>query len=284
MKEIAAEYQIEAMPTFHFIKEGEKIDSIIGTKKNELEAKVRKHAAQPEAREYFLLVGKAGTWNGSWQRRCVRRVKLKRYQRTHTSRTPSRWPAARLPSVPPLDLTCVAAASDLARAVALPPPLPDPASPPPDPAFLLLDLAARPPDPAFPSSDPPSRVAYTHHHVPPTRTTTCRLHTPPSSRACTCHHAPPAHAPPLAAFMHALPPLAPPGAEARRCCCSELLRCSGPAPPLPLLGARTEEEEEARVREWSGEGEHGERAAERERGEGSAASQEGKCERGEMKP
>ncbi|KAF8732076.1 hypothetical protein HU200_016036 [Digitaria exilis] len=47
VKEIAAEYRIEAMPTFHFIKKGEKIDSIIGTKKDELEAKVRKHAAQP---------------------------------------------------------------------------------------------------------------------------------------------------------------------------------------------------------------------------------------------
>ncbi|KAF8643433.1 hypothetical protein HU200_066863 [Digitaria exilis] len=46
VKEVAAEYKIEAMPTFHFIKDGVKVESIIGAKKDELATKVAHYAAQ----------------------------------------------------------------------------------------------------------------------------------------------------------------------------------------------------------------------------------------------
>ncbi|KAF8643432.1 hypothetical protein HU200_066862 [Digitaria exilis] len=45
-KEVAAEYQIEAMATFHFIKNGVKVELIISAKKDELATKVALYAAQ----------------------------------------------------------------------------------------------------------------------------------------------------------------------------------------------------------------------------------------------
>ncbi|CAN6213355.1 unnamed protein product, partial [Urochloa humidicola] len=44
LKEVAAEYKIEAMPTFLFIKEGKKVETIVGARKEELQANVEKHA------------------------------------------------------------------------------------------------------------------------------------------------------------------------------------------------------------------------------------------------
>ncbi|CAN6209532.1 unnamed protein product, partial [Urochloa humidicola] len=43
LKEVAAEYKIEAMPTFLFIKEGKKIETIVGARKEELQANIEKH-------------------------------------------------------------------------------------------------------------------------------------------------------------------------------------------------------------------------------------------------
>ncbi|KAL9248588.1 Thioredoxin H-type 1-like protein [Drosera capensis] len=42
--EIAEEYDIEAMPTFLFIKDGEVKDKVVGAKKEELVATITKHA------------------------------------------------------------------------------------------------------------------------------------------------------------------------------------------------------------------------------------------------
>ncbi|CAN6171182.1 unnamed protein product [Urochloa humidicola] len=44
LKEVAAEYKIEAMPTFLFIKEGKKVETVVGARKEELQANVEKHA------------------------------------------------------------------------------------------------------------------------------------------------------------------------------------------------------------------------------------------------
>ncbi|KAF8690656.1 hypothetical protein HU200_041029 [Digitaria exilis] len=41
------EYEIEGVPTFHFVKGGEKIDIVVGANKDELQTKVEKHAGQP---------------------------------------------------------------------------------------------------------------------------------------------------------------------------------------------------------------------------------------------
>nr|CAB3455891.1 unnamed protein product [Digitaria exilis] len=47
LRDVAEEYNIEGMPTFHFIKDGEKIDLVVGANKDELLTKVEKHAGQP---------------------------------------------------------------------------------------------------------------------------------------------------------------------------------------------------------------------------------------------
>nr|XP_043617543.1 thioredoxin H-type-like [Erigeron canadensis] len=48
VKEIAEEYDIEAMPTFLFFKEGKIVDKVIGAKKEELLALITKHSAGAE--------------------------------------------------------------------------------------------------------------------------------------------------------------------------------------------------------------------------------------------
>jgi thioredoxin 1 len=45
LKEVAAEYKVEAMPTFLFIKNGNKVDTVVGARKEELQAKVEQHRA-----------------------------------------------------------------------------------------------------------------------------------------------------------------------------------------------------------------------------------------------
>ncbi|GJN10056.1 hypothetical protein PR202_ga28115 [Eleusine coracana subsp. coracana] len=49
LKEVAAEYKIEAMPSFIFIKNGNKVDTIVGARKEEILAKVEQHAATASA-------------------------------------------------------------------------------------------------------------------------------------------------------------------------------------------------------------------------------------------
>lgn len=41
---MAAEYGVEAMPTFVFLKEGKEIDRVVGARKEELQATINKHA------------------------------------------------------------------------------------------------------------------------------------------------------------------------------------------------------------------------------------------------
>ncbi|KAL8153918.1 hypothetical protein V2J09_011678 [Rumex salicifolius] len=45
LKEVAEEYKVEAMPTFLFIKEGKVIDTVVGARKDELHAAIKKHSA-----------------------------------------------------------------------------------------------------------------------------------------------------------------------------------------------------------------------------------------------
>ncbi|OMO84532.1 Thioredoxin [Corchorus olitorius] len=45
LKEVAAEYSVEAMPTFLFLKEGKEVDKVVGAKKDELHNTVAKHLA-----------------------------------------------------------------------------------------------------------------------------------------------------------------------------------------------------------------------------------------------
>ncbi|PON52016.1 Thioredoxin [Parasponia andersonii] len=44
LKEVAEEWKIDAMPTLLFLKEGKVVDKIVGARKEELLAKVEKHA------------------------------------------------------------------------------------------------------------------------------------------------------------------------------------------------------------------------------------------------
>ncbi|KAK1433617.1 hypothetical protein QVD17_10530 [Tagetes erecta] len=44
VESVAQEYSVEAMPTFLFIKNGEIVDKVVGSKKDELIATVNKHA------------------------------------------------------------------------------------------------------------------------------------------------------------------------------------------------------------------------------------------------
>ncbi|KAG9455675.1 hypothetical protein H6P81_000183 [Aristolochia fimbriata] len=43
LKEVAAEWKVEAMPTFLFLKEGKEIDRLVGARKEELQAKIATH-------------------------------------------------------------------------------------------------------------------------------------------------------------------------------------------------------------------------------------------------
>ncbi|XVF59711.1 hypothetical protein PTKIN_Ptkin07bG0297800 [Pterospermum kingtungense] len=43
LKEVAADWAIEAMPTFMFLKEGTIVDKVVGAKKDELQQTVLKH-------------------------------------------------------------------------------------------------------------------------------------------------------------------------------------------------------------------------------------------------
>ncbi|XP_062190350.1 thioredoxin H-type-like [Phragmites australis] len=49
LKEVAAFYAIEAMPTFLFIKNGEKVDTVVGARKEELQANITKHLGAASA-------------------------------------------------------------------------------------------------------------------------------------------------------------------------------------------------------------------------------------------
>ncbi|XP_042055048.1 thioredoxin H-type 1-like [Salvia splendens] len=43
LKPVAAEFGVEAMPTFVFLKEGKEIDRVVGARKEDLQAKITKH-------------------------------------------------------------------------------------------------------------------------------------------------------------------------------------------------------------------------------------------------
>ncbi|PWZ12878.1 Thioredoxin H-type [Zea mays] len=49
VKEVTAAYEVEAMPTFHFVKNGKTVATIVGAKKDELLALIEKHAAPAPA-------------------------------------------------------------------------------------------------------------------------------------------------------------------------------------------------------------------------------------------
>ncbi|RLM86801.1 hypothetical protein C2845_PM04G04550 [Panicum miliaceum] len=49
LKEVAGEYEIEAMPTFLFIKDGKKIDTFVGARKDNLQASIEKHVGAASA-------------------------------------------------------------------------------------------------------------------------------------------------------------------------------------------------------------------------------------------
>ena len=45
VEKVAAEYSVEAMPTFLFLKNGEVVDKVVGAKKDDLHAVILKHHA-----------------------------------------------------------------------------------------------------------------------------------------------------------------------------------------------------------------------------------------------
>uniref|UniRef100_A0A803KYK9 Thioredoxin n=1 Tax=Chenopodium quinoa TaxID=63459 RepID=A0A803KYK9_CHEQI len=45
LKQVASDWAIEAMPTFKFLREGKIIDTVVGAKKEELEATIAKHVS-----------------------------------------------------------------------------------------------------------------------------------------------------------------------------------------------------------------------------------------------
>ncbi|XP_039799398.1 thioredoxin H-type-like [Panicum virgatum] len=49
LKEVASEYEIQAMPTFLFIKNGEKIHTVVGARKEDLQTSIEKHASATAA-------------------------------------------------------------------------------------------------------------------------------------------------------------------------------------------------------------------------------------------
>ncbi|KAF6163046.1 hypothetical protein GIB67_001374 [Kingdonia uniflora] len=44
LKSVAADWAVEAMPTFMFLKEGKLLDTVVGAKKEELQQMIQKHA------------------------------------------------------------------------------------------------------------------------------------------------------------------------------------------------------------------------------------------------
>lgn len=44
VQEVAAQYEVRAMPTFLFIKDGQQIDKVVGADKNDLERKCNRYA------------------------------------------------------------------------------------------------------------------------------------------------------------------------------------------------------------------------------------------------
>ncbi|KAK7291218.1 hypothetical protein RIF29_06179 [Crotalaria pallida] len=49
LKTVAEEWEIEAMPTFLFLKEGKVVDKVVGAKKEELQLKISNHATAAAA-------------------------------------------------------------------------------------------------------------------------------------------------------------------------------------------------------------------------------------------
>ncbi|XP_057427815.1 thioredoxin H-type-like [Lotus japonicus] len=47
LKTVAEEWNVEAMPTFLFLKEGKAVDKVVGAKKEELQLTITKHAEAP---------------------------------------------------------------------------------------------------------------------------------------------------------------------------------------------------------------------------------------------
>ncbi|CAI9777859.1 unnamed protein product [Fraxinus pennsylvanica] len=44
VKDVAKEYNVEAMPTFVFLKDGKEVDRLVGARKEDLQATITKHA------------------------------------------------------------------------------------------------------------------------------------------------------------------------------------------------------------------------------------------------
>lgn len=44
-QEVAAAYDVEAMPTFHFVKNGVTVETVVGARKENLLAQIEKHCA-----------------------------------------------------------------------------------------------------------------------------------------------------------------------------------------------------------------------------------------------
>lgn len=49
MQNVAAEWEVEAMPTFLFLKEGKVVDKLVGAKKEELQKLIEKHTSTSTA-------------------------------------------------------------------------------------------------------------------------------------------------------------------------------------------------------------------------------------------
>ncbi|KAK7321781.1 hypothetical protein VNO77_32715 [Canavalia gladiata] len=49
LKTVAEQWNVEAMPTFLFLKEGELVDKVVGAKKEELQLTITKHASPASA-------------------------------------------------------------------------------------------------------------------------------------------------------------------------------------------------------------------------------------------
>ena len=49
LKDVAEKYSVEAMPTFLFIKDGEKVDTVVGARKEELQSNIAKHIGSASA-------------------------------------------------------------------------------------------------------------------------------------------------------------------------------------------------------------------------------------------
>ncbi|MCI19673.1 thioredoxin h2-like [Trifolium medium] len=45
LSDVAKEFNVDAMPTFVFLKKGKEVDKVVGAKKDELHKKIEKHRA-----------------------------------------------------------------------------------------------------------------------------------------------------------------------------------------------------------------------------------------------